>query len=368
MFFIDPLDFHFKHPTTIQVSGVTRCGKTRLVCRILEKQLIQPFATRIIWVFSKWQPDYDIIREQYPGIEYEKRWGVEIFDSLSPEQRNIMVIDDQIKIARLLTSVADPVTKGLHHKTLPVIYLVQNAYNQGNSQRTISLNSNYSVVCRNSRGTLQFRTMAYQIYPNNGKWLVNSFTDATSKPYGYLVLDQNPSTPDEQTVVTNILPKDQLTNYKNSLGKDKRHYNFLISNRQFELKRKSNKLKVVQRRITFFFVTLDFTIVRAVIRKASNAVIGAISNGALNCRQGALHISLQLKPLFRHNNHHFYYLVDHKKSIRSKRHLILQKHGALPIIAALLATILGSIGGKFISRLLLKNDLYFFQERFDRAG
>ena len=68
---MDPLDFHFKHPTTIQVSRLTRCGKTRLVRRILEEQLIQPFATRIIWVYSEWQPDYDMIREQYPGIEFE---------------------------------------------------------------------------------------------------------------------------------------------------------------------------------------------------------------------------------------------------------------------------------------------------------
>ena len=35
-----PLDFHFKHLTTIQVSEQTRCGKTKLVGRILEEQLI----------------------------------------------------------------------------------------------------------------------------------------------------------------------------------------------------------------------------------------------------------------------------------------------------------------------------------------
>ena len=46
---MDPLAFHFKHPTTIQVFGPARCGQTWLVRRILEGQLIQPFATRIIW-------------------------------------------------------------------------------------------------------------------------------------------------------------------------------------------------------------------------------------------------------------------------------------------------------------------------------
>ena len=62
MFFFDSLDFNFKHPATIQVVGATRFGKTKLVRRNLEKQLLRLFATRIIWVYSEWQPDYNIIR------------------------------------------------------------------------------------------------------------------------------------------------------------------------------------------------------------------------------------------------------------------------------------------------------------------
>ena len=85
MSFMNPLDVHFKHPTTIKVSGPTRCGKIIFVRRILEEQLIQPFATCIIWVYSRWQPDYDMIRKRYPGIEFEKGWCDYIFDSLSQD-------------------------------------------------------------------------------------------------------------------------------------------------------------------------------------------------------------------------------------------------------------------------------------------
>ena len=62
-----------------------------------------------------------------------------------------------------------------------------------------------------------------------------------------------------------------------------------MGNSQSKLKRKSNKLKVVKRTIKFLSVAPDLEVVRAVIKKAPNAVIGAISNGALNCRQGAVH-------------------------------------------------------------------------------
>ena len=129
-----------------------------------------------------------------------------------------------------------------------------------------------------------------------------------------------------------------------------------MGNSQFKFKRKLYKFKVVKRSIKFLSVAPDLEVVRAVIKQAPNAVINAISNVALNCRQGTVHILPQLIPLCKHNNHHFDYLVDRRKSIPSKRHLILQKDGALPIIALLLATVLDSIYGKFISRFMRKND------------
>ena len=117
-----------------------------------------------------------MIRERYPGIEFEKGWRDMIFDSLSDEQRNILVLNDQMGISSSISSVADLCTKEFHNRNLTVIYLVQNVYNHGNSQRTISLNSHYSVVFRNGRDASQFRTMAYQICPHDDKWLVDSFT------------------------------------------------------------------------------------------------------------------------------------------------------------------------------------------------
>ena len=116
-----------------------------------------------------------------------------------------MVLDDQMGVSSSSTSVADLVTKGSHHRNLTVIYLMQNVYNQGKSHRTISLNSHNSVVFCNGRDESQFHRMAFQICPNDGKWLVDLFTDATSKPNGYLVLDHYPSTHEDQTVVTYIL-------------------------------------------------------------------------------------------------------------------------------------------------------------------
>ena len=163
-------------------------------------------------------------RERYSGIDFENGWHDDIFNSLSLKQQNILVLADQMGVANSSTSVVHLFTKGSHHRNLTtVIYLVINVYNQRNSQRTISLNSHYSVVFCNGQDASQFRTMAYKIYSSDGKWLVDSFTDASFKPYGYLVLDHKPSTPEDQTVVTNLLPGKRLTYYINTYAKVKRH-------------------------------------------------------------------------------------------------------------------------------------------------
>ena len=115
---MDQLEIHFKHPTTIQVFGQTRSGKTRLVRRIRKKSTystvcypchlgVKCVATRLC-----------MIRERYIGIEFEKWWRHEVFDSLSPKKRNILVLNDQMGVASSSTSVADLFTKGSHQTKL----------------------------------------------------------------------------------------------------------------------------------------------------------------------------------------------------------------------------------------------------------
>ena len=81
---------------------------------------------------------------------------------------------------------------------------------------------------------------------------------------------------------------------------------------QSKFKRKSNKLKVVKRYIKFLAVAPDLDVVRAVIKKAPKKIIVAISNAALNGRQGAVHISTHLIPLFQRHKHNFDYLVNRR--------------------------------------------------------
>ena len=104
-------------------------------------------------------------------------------------------------------------TKGSHNRNLTIIYLLQNMYNAGTSQRTVSLNKHYNVVFNNPQDARHFRCLASQMHPGDFYWRIGAFLDATAKTHGYLVLDHQPKTDDGKRVVSNILPGEDLTYY-----------------------------------------------------------------------------------------------------------------------------------------------------------
>jgi hypothetical protein len=109
--------------------------------------------------------------------------------------------------------MSDLFTKGSHHKGVSVMYLTQNLFPPGKQSRTISLNSHYMIVFKNPRDSLGISTLARQMYPNNTKYLLESFQDATKKPYGYLLLDLHQLTPENMRLRTNILPGEKQIVY-----------------------------------------------------------------------------------------------------------------------------------------------------------
>ena len=124
-----------------------------------------------------------------------------------------LVLDDLISQCSNDQRVADLFTRGLHHRGISVLYLTQNIFQPGKLSRTISLNSHYLVIFRNPRDSLGISTLAKQIFPGRTDYLMESFRDATSKPYGYLVIDCHQLTPETMRLRTNVLPGERQIAY-----------------------------------------------------------------------------------------------------------------------------------------------------------
>ena len=181
------------------VSGMTGCGKTTRVQRLLENRghTIRAIPQRIIWFYSIWQPAYAEMMQTIPDIEFVRGIPSTIDNDgyFDVNMRNLVVIDDQMSTASNNKQVIKLFTQGSHHRNLSVIYLVQNLFHQGKGNRDISLNCHYLFIFNNPRDKLQVLTLAKQMYPRKTNYFLQKYEEAVSRPFGYLFIDLKTSTP-----------------------------------------------------------------------------------------------------------------------------------------------------------------------------
>ena len=92
-------------------------------------------------------------------------------------------------------------TEGSHHRNLSVIAINQNLYyNKDPTQRR---NCHYVILFNNPIDKQQIMTLGRQMYPENSNHLMKHFKEATSKPYGYLLIDLKPFTPENKRLHCN---------------------------------------------------------------------------------------------------------------------------------------------------------------------
>ena len=78
------------------------------------------------------------------------------------------------------------------------------------SKRNIVVLDNLIVVFKNPRDVSQMTTLAKQMYLGRVKFVQEAFADATSTPYGYILVNLKQDTPEDLRLRTSILPDDAV--------------------------------------------------------------------------------------------------------------------------------------------------------------
>ena len=111
--------------------------------------------------------------------------------------------------------VLDMFTKDSHHKSITVFFLTQNIFPQEKYSRSISLNCQYVLLTNNPRDRLQLINFGKQVFPGATKFFAEAFNDAvTQKRYGYLLLDFNQNTQEEDRVQSGVLANEERIIYR----------------------------------------------------------------------------------------------------------------------------------------------------------
>ena len=206
------MDVRFKTPANFYICGQTQCGKSYMVRRMLShlNELFYPVPSKVIYCYGEYQKEFD---ELFPYVELVEGFPNDVGKLTRGHDNSLLVLDDLMSQCSNDSRVADLFTRGSHHQGISVLYLTQNLFPPGKLSRTISLNSHYIMVFRNPRDSLGITTLAKQMFPKQTDYLMEAFRDATSKPYGYLLIDCHQLTPEDIRLRTNILPGERQVAY-----------------------------------------------------------------------------------------------------------------------------------------------------------
>lgn len=204
----DGFDPRFQHPFSMILCGPSCSGKTFFVKMLLQnaKSMISKNVENIVYIYDCWQPLYDELLKMY-DIKFIEGIPQTLNDDhlFPPNKINFLILDDVMKNASGNSEVERVFTQYVHHRNLSALYIVQNLFVQGKSSRTISLNTNYLVLFKNPRDVAQINVLAKQMYPSNTKFFMECYQDATSEPYGHLMIDYKAKTPEQYRLRTALL-------------------------------------------------------------------------------------------------------------------------------------------------------------------
>ena len=196
------LPFVFHHPCTCSISGPSGSGKTSLTIKLLNnlKRIYDPTPSHVVYYYSQWQNEYFSISPQPRFVK-----GLPGIDAIEEiETPTLFVIDDAM--SKLDQTVCDIFLMYSHHKNLSIILLLQNFYNKNKYMRDINTNTNYVIFMKNPRNKLAVSHLAKESFPNQYKYVMESFNDATKEPYGYLLFNFSQEAEDRMRLLTNIVP------------------------------------------------------------------------------------------------------------------------------------------------------------------
>jgi len=200
--------FTFKHPFGARIVGPAQAGKTHFVIKLLEQahSLIKPAPTKIYWAYGeKNEKQMNLIQKHcHQPVHFIE--GLPDIDEFNAQENNLLILDDLMLAASNSSNISNLFTRASHHRNMSVILILQNLFHQGKSMRDVSLNAKYTILFKNPRDIGQIQHLGRQIFPRNPHFLVDAYEQSTARQNGYIIIDFDQRTPDNERLRTGIFP------------------------------------------------------------------------------------------------------------------------------------------------------------------
>lgn len=193
-------DIRFISGATHLLAGPSGSGKTHTVCEILKNKNVMivggEHIKNVIFCYASWQPIYDklqnVVTKWIPKLPTNEEF-IDLVEKDKDTGGSIVVLDDFM--SDIGKDMVEIVTVSARHNNASTFILFQSLFPIAKSARQISLNVKYIYVFKNPRENAQFAYLVRQISPNNYKWIVEAYEEATRDPYSFFLLDMTQQCP-----------------------------------------------------------------------------------------------------------------------------------------------------------------------------
>ena len=141
------------------------------------------------------------MQKEIENLEFVQGVNFEFIDSLKNNgKKYLLIFDDSCEEICNSKAFVDNATAG-RHRGLSTIYIKLNIFHQSKLGRDVELQNTHIDLFKSPRDVMQVTTLSTQL--GLGSELVDWYRDATSVPFGHLLIDFWPRTDDRLRYCTN---------------------------------------------------------------------------------------------------------------------------------------------------------------------
>ena len=183
-----------KNRAFISLVGPSETGNSQLIYNWLKIGTFQPKFDKIYFFHQHSQPLYDVIQKGFENLEFLRGVNFKFIDSLENNgTKYLLIFDNSCEEICNSKACVDIATAG-RHRGLSTIYIKHNLFHQSKLGRDVELQNTHIVLFKSRLDVMQVTTLSTQL--GLGSELVDWYRDATSVPFGHLLIDLSPRTDD----------------------------------------------------------------------------------------------------------------------------------------------------------------------------
>ena len=156
---------------------------------------------KIYFFYHYPQPLYDVMQKEIQNLEFLRGVNFEFIDSLKNNGTKYLLMFgdscEEIFISKAFEDIAIP----RRHRGLSTIYIKHNVFHQSKLGIDVELQNTHIVLFKSPRDVMQLTTLSTQL--GLGSELADWYRDATSVPFGHLLIALSPRTDDQLLYCTN---------------------------------------------------------------------------------------------------------------------------------------------------------------------